>query len=226
MLEVIRRITALSAKAEFTIVTLGAFGYFSIISVCLAFNPSALPPISQHSLHGLLVFESVVLLLLVLFLHLRGWTWRRVGAAPSIKYTLIGLGLAGVIYLADVLVWIAVHDLGVHPNYAGPYSSLATHGLKLSTAFAVSSLNPVYEELFLCGYIVTVLKEKYNSVTAVNVSVAIRLVYHLYQGAIGVVTIIPFGLIVTWWYARTGKLWPILVAHAVIDFTGLLQFVG
>jgi uncharacterized protein len=104
------------------------------------------------------------------------------GAAPSIKYTLIGLGLAGVIYLADVLVWIAVHDLGVHPNYA-------------------------------------------NSVTGVNVSVAIRLVYHLYQGAIGVVTIIPFGLIVTWWYARTGKLWPILVAHAAIDFMGLLQFV-
>jgi hypothetical protein len=37
---------------------------------------------------------------------------------------------------------------------------------------------------------------------------------------------IPFGLLVTWWYARTGKLWPILVAHAVIDLMSLLQFVN
>jgi len=83
-----------------------------------------------------------------------------------------------------------------------------------------------FHSVFFAAFAVTVLKEKYNSVTAVDVSLAIRLVYHLYQGAIGVVTIVPFGLIVTWWYARTGKLWPILVAHAAIDFTGLLQFVG
>jgi len=226
MLEVIRRITALSAKSEFAIVILGAFGYFSFLSVYSAFNPSPLPPISQQGLQGLIVFESIVLLLLALFLHLRGWTWGRVGAAPSIKYTLIGMGLAAVIYITIALVWTTVYEVGMHPNYAGAYSSLATHGIHLPTAIAVSVVNPVYEELFLCGYIVTVLKVKYNSVTAVNVSVGIRLVCHLYQGAIGVLTIIPFGLIVTWWYARTGKLWPILVAHAVVDLTGLLQFVN
>jgi uncharacterized protein len=226
MLEVIRRITALSAKSEFAIVILGAFGYFSFLSVFSAFNPSPLPPISQQGLQGLIAFESIVLLLLVLFLRLRGWTWKRVGAAPSIKYTLIGLGLAGVIYLAHVLVWIAVHDLGMHPSYAGSYSELASHGLHIRTAIAVSIVNPLYEELFLCGYLVTALKEKHTETTAVNISVGIRLVCHLYQGAIGVLTIIPFGLIVTLWYARTGKLWPVLVAHAVIDLTGLLQFVG
>jgi membrane protease YdiL (CAAX protease family) len=80
--------------------------------------------------------------------------------------------------------------------------------------------------LCLCGYLVTALREKYAEVAAVNMSVGIRLVCHLYQGAIGVLTIIPFGLMVTWWYARTGKLWPILVAHAVIDVMSLLQFVN
>jgi hypothetical protein len=77
MLEVIRRIEALSAKSEFAIVTLGAFGYFSFLSVYSAFNPSQLPPISQQGLHGLIIFESIVLSLLVLLLHLRGWTWKR-----------------------------------------------------------------------------------------------------------------------------------------------------
>jgi uncharacterized protein len=215
-----------AAKSEFAIVILGAFGYFSFLSVYSAFNPSPLPPISQQGLQGLIVFESIVLLLLVLFLHLRGWTWKCVGIAPSIKYTLIGFGLAGVIYLADVLVWIAVHDLGMHPSYAGSYAELAIHGLHIRSAVAVSIVNPLYEELFLCGYLVTALKEKYAEVTAVNISVGIRLVCHLYQGAIGVLSIIPFGLMVTWWYARTGKLWPILVAHAVIDLTSLLRFVN
>jgi uncharacterized protein len=226
MLEVIRRITALSAKSEFAIVTLSAFGYFSFLSVYSAFNPSPLPPISQQGLQGLIIFESIVLLLLVLFLHLRGWAWKRVGISPSIKYTLIGLGLAGVIYLADVLVWIAVHDLGMHPSYAGSYAELSSHGLHIRSAIAVSIVNPLYEELFLCGDLVTALKEKYAEVTAVNISVGIRLVCHLYQGAIGVLSIIPFGLLVTWWYARTGKLWPILVAHAVIDLMSLMQFVN
>jgi hypothetical protein len=121
MLEVVRRIEALSAKSEFAIVTQGAFGYFSFISVYLAFNASPLPPISQQSLHGLMVFESIVLFLLALFLHLRGWTWRRVGGAPSIKYTSgkrLGASKNGG---ASLLIWSSSH-----PKHAGTASSLQT----------------------------------------------------------------------------------------------------
>jgi membrane protease YdiL (CAAX protease family) len=56
------------------------------------------------------------------------------------------------------------------------------------------------------------------------VSVAIRLLYHLYQGAIAAIGVVPFGLIMALWYRRTGRLWPVIVAHGLTDFAALLRF--
>jgi len=52
----------------------------------------------------------------------------------------------------------------------------------------------------------------------------LRLSYHLYQGAQGVVSIVPLGLVFTLWFARTGQLWPVIVAHAIFDFAALVPF--
>ncbi|MFD1296210.1 CPBP family intramembrane glutamic endopeptidase [Lysobacter gummosus] len=41
----------------------------------------------------------------------------------------------------------------------------------------------------------------------------IRIAYHLYQGSAGVVSIVPMGLAYAWLYARTGRLWPLVLAH-------------
>ena len=32
-------------------------------------------------------------------------------------------------------------------------------------------------------------------------------------------------LVLALWYARTGRLWPVIVAHAVTDFAALLHYV-
>ena len=39
--------------------------------------------------------------------------------------------------------------------------------------------------------------------TAVNISAAIRLSYHLYQGVAGVLSVVPMGLLFAIWFART-----------------------
>src|SRR5262249_838397 len=83
---------------------------------------------------------------------------------------------------------------------------------------AVSIVNPVFEEMFVCGYLITVLKERFGVTTAVNVSAGIRVFYHLYQGAMAVVGITPLALLFGYWFARTGRLWPLIVAHALQDF--------
>ena len=62
--------------------------------------------------------------------------------------------------------------------------------------------------------------------TAVNISAAIRLSYHLYQGVAGVLAVVPTGLLFGIWFVRTRQLWPLIVAHAVIDFVGLAAGVG
>jgi len=57
-------------------------------------------------------------------------------------------------------------------------------------------------------------------------SLAIRLTCHLYQGAAGVIGIVPLGFIFTYWYARTGRLWPVVLAHALFDVAGLWPYLA
>ena len=56
------------------------------------------------------------------------------------------------------------------------------------------------------------------------VSVALRLLYHLYQGPMGVLGIIPIGLLFAFWFAKMGRLWPVIVAHGLMDLIGLLAY--
>jgi hypothetical protein len=150
---------SLSARSEYAIVLLSAFGYFTFSSLAAVLRPTSIQPISQIHLEFLLIYESALLLLLGAFLYVRGWTTARLGISPTAKDTLLG-----------------------------------------------------------------VAKSAGSTTAGVNVSVAIRLLYHLYQGGIGVIGIIPFGLIFAWWYARIGRLWPLFVAHGLTDAAGLLQF--
>jgi membrane protease YdiL (CAAX protease family) len=48
-----------------------------------------------------------------------------------------------------------------------------------------------------------------------------RVFYHFYQGAVGVVGIAPLALLFAYGFARTGRLWPLIVAHALTDFWAL-----
>lgn len=221
-----RRIQAFAPETEFTIVVFGAFGYFCLGSVLMALFPSSSPPISEAHLDLLLIYETIVLSLLGTMLYWRGWTLERIGLRLTKKDTLVGIGLAFAAYLTYLAVWGLVEATGSHPRYPGNITEIASHGLKLGSVVAVSILNPIYEESFLCGYLLTDANENKHIVAGFNVSLAIRLTYHLYQGTAGVLGIIPVGAVFALWYVRSRRLWPVIVAHAVFDALGLLRFVG
>jgi membrane protease YdiL (CAAX protease family) len=79
-------------------------------------------------------------------------------------------------------------------------------------------VNPVFEEVFVAGYVIEALRQRFGVTTAINVSVVIRASYHLYQG----VPVFPFhaayGLLQGYAYVRYGRLWPLIVSHALLDF--------
>jgi uncharacterized protein len=212
-------------QGEIAIVLLGAFGLFFLNNALFLVHPTATPPISQQHLEFLLIFESITLALLGSLLYVRGWTIERIGLHPTVRDTLIGLGLVPAFYLVYVFVWWIVYTAGYRPSYLGHYQALVHSGIALPVAASVCIVNPVYEETFLCGYIITTAKGLNRTTAGVNVSVAVRLACHLYQGGGGVLGIVPVGLIFAWWYARTGRLWPLFVAHAVLDAIGLMWFV-
>jgi membrane protease YdiL (CAAX protease family) len=93
--------------------------------------------------------------------------------------------------------------------------------IRLLTALAIVVVNPVFEEVFVCGYVISALRDRLGLSTAVNISAMIRLAYHLYQGAAGVLSVTPFALIAALWFGRTRRLIPLIIAHASMDLMAL-----
>jgi membrane protease YdiL (CAAX protease family) len=221
-------VRALSPRAEFALVLIGAFGIF-LPSNLMAFLSGAWasrrsPIIDNAHLQQVLIVELGILILGVLFLRARDWNLERIGLRPSVRDSLVGVGLNIASYLGYAALFLLMVNLWpaiVHPVSA---TNLVAKGIDLPLILAVSLVNPLFEEGFLCGYVMTVLKARRGVLTAINVSVAIRLFYHLYQGPLGVLSITPLGLIFAYWYARTGRLWPLVVAHSLADLVGFLAY--
>jgi membrane protease YdiL (CAAX protease family) len=95
----------------------------------------------------------------------------------------------------------------------------------VTTAVIISLLNPIFEEVFVCGYIVSALAKPGNVWPAIHASVAVRLLYHLYQGPAGIIGVIPLGLLFAGYFARSRQLWPLLIAHALFDLIGLVAYI-
>jgi membrane protease YdiL (CAAX protease family) len=181
----------------------------------------ATPPITDAVLLHSALFEVVILVLLGLFLWVRGWSASRLGLAPSWFETGLGLPLAVIYYLLYAAVATAAASASPRIQAALDATQLIGGPLSWPTIALVSVVNPVFEEVLLCGYLMSVVRERAGVVAAVNASVALRAFCHFYQGAIGLIGIVPLALLFGWWYARTSKLWPLIIAHALLDLAAL-----
>lgn len=220
------RLSALPWQAEFAIVVLGAFGWFTYVSLHMFFLGHTGVAISGSEKLHLVAFELPLLMGLGAFLYARGWTLERIGLVPSWRDTAIGIGLACAAYLTYRAAWIGFGEL--FPSIA---HALAVHyavqsQISFFSILALLAVNPLFEEVFVAGYVITVLKEKYGVVLAVNASLTIRILYHLYQGVGGLFSHVPVGLLFGIWYARTRRLWPLVTAHAAMNLFSLRHYIG
>jgi membrane protease YdiL (CAAX protease family) len=210
-------IKALPPRIEFLIVILGAFGYFLYGNILILLYPSGPTVINDAGLYGLIIIEVFLFTLVWLFLHVRGWTFGEIGLQFQFADLLNGIGLTVIAYLASLLVfWLAL-VIGLSFSVT---SGITGGSLGLTSIIILSILNPVFEEVFVCGYIVRAMAKRNNAWTGIHISVTIRLLYHLYQGP-AAAGVIPIGLTFAYWYARTGQLWPAVIAHGLLDFFGL-----
>jgi membrane protease YdiL (CAAX protease family) len=219
------RILSLSGRTEVLLVLLLAFGVTVPHSLRTLLSPEFLanraPPITNEALHRTVLYELGVMVILIPFLRARGWTRERLGIRPSVKDSLWGVGIVLGYYLGFVVLVTVVASVWPQAVLAASRIRLNRGPFDWPSITAVSLVNPVFEEVFVCGYLITALTERFGTTTAVNVSAGIRLFYHFYQGALGVLVITPMALLFAYWFARTGRLWPLIVAHALQDFTAL-----
>lgn len=80
----------------------------------------------------------------------------------------------------------------------------------------LSLVNGVYEEVFLMAFLQRGLRRLGGS-NAVGVVLLVRMLYHTYQGPLGLLAVAIFGLVVGIYYWRSGRLFPVIVAHIVAD---------
>jgi len=217
------RVRGWSVNTETCVVVLLAFGLPVLGSLhALLASERSTPAITTPHLLRLLVSECAVGALIAYLLRVRGWAPKRLGLEFSRSDFAWGLFLVVASYLAYFAVWFAVASLWSGFDAAVASTHLVARGIPVPMSVVVSIVNPIFEEVFLCGYLIAALKDRIGVAAAINVSMGIRLVCHLYQGPLGVVSIVPIGLVYAFYFARTGRLWPVILAHAVEDLFGLL----
>lgn len=134
----------------------------------------------------------------------------------------VALGLAALIGLPGIAFYFVSVHLGINrmidPGSGSPYwwSTIVLLMAALRAAFV--------EEFIVLGYWFERMRRLGVSpvVTIVTASV-LRGSYHLYQGFGGFLGNIVMGLVWGWIYQRTGRLWPFVIAHFLID---AIVFIG
>lgn len=237
----LRLLRGLPAPVEFAVVITIAFGsfiYYSAVeylggSMVGAAGAESVPYETDASLISLVVHEIVALAIVAVFLHMRGWShrdfdmqvsWRL--CAVAVLLFVIDSGVYYFLYPAVISVSYAVagSDLGLGANLAYSGTAPAAGTLSLSTIVLLSAVNPVFEEVLVVGYVMTAIRRRHGAWFAINISTLIRLSYHLYQGPIAIISIVPMGLLFGYWYARTGKLWPLVLAHSLMNFSSFFLY--
>ena len=170
---------------------------------------------SNLGMMGLSLYELLVLALVFLYLgRIRGWSFASFGFQISWKLT----GLGVLLFVPAKLIFV-LKNMVVSPNTA----SLLAGQIALPIDIISSIITGIFEELMEVGYIIKVT-EKYGMWTAVFISALIRTVLHIYQGAAGMACVFVIGVTFGLVYWKLRKLWPLIVAHILIDIIGSLRY--
>jgi uncharacterized protein len=133
-----------------------------------------------------------------------------------------GLGLAVLIGLPGLALYLLSRILGM--NASVEPAELYDTWWRIPVLLLVAFANGWAEEVIVVGFLLTRLRQlRVSPVAAVIASSVLRGVYHLYQGFGAGLGNLAMGLVFGYVYVRTGRLWPLIVAHGLID---AVAFVG
>lgn len=136
-----------------------------------------------------------------------------------------GLGLAALIGIPGLLLYLAARWLGMNAQVepAALHDTWWRIPVLIFSAFA----NGFAEEVVVVGYLITRLKQLGLSQNrAILASSVLRGLYHLYQGFGAGLGNLVMGLVFGYAWCRTGRLWPLVIAHGVIDTVAFVGYVA
>lgn len=133
-----------------------------------------------------------------------------------------GLGLAALIGLPGLAFYGLGRLLGVTAQII-PAPDIS-YWWTVPVLILAALQNAILEEVIVVGYLMTRLQQlRWGTASTIVASAALRASYHLYQGVGPGIGNFLMGLIFGYWFHRTGRVMPLVIAHTVID---VVAFVG
>jgi membrane protease YdiL (CAAX protease family) len=211
-----RRVGSLPVGVEVGLVVLIFAGWFVSLTVAAwGLDGDAAGTLTDADMATLIGHEVALGAAAGLVLWLRGWTLARF-SQPLAPNATLGVALALALCAQGLHLgnWLL---LGPSPG-ADPVPTPDAGAVAVSVAMVLlfSVVNGLYEEFFLCGYLLAALRER-GPVVALGVSAAVRVSYHLYQDLPGVASVLTTGLVFSLYHWHRRRLGPVVVAHAALD---------
>lgn len=139
-----------------------------------------------------------------------------------------GLGLAALIGVPGLGLYVAARALGINAMVIP--AALTDIWWRAPMLVVLAFANGWAEEVIVVGYLLTRLRQlRVPAAVALICSAALRGAYHLYQGFGAGLGNVAMGLVFGYAWQRTGRLWPLIVAHGLIDsvaFAGYALLAG
>lgn len=173
-------------------------------------------------------FALVPVVLAIYLLAFDGRPLDRLGLRRErpIRAILTGAGFALVIGVPGLGLYLLGRMLGLNADVVPTPEHVYWWTIPILLLSGVE--NALVEEVIAVGYLTTRLRDlRWGPWTAIAASAALRGTYHLYQGFGQALGNAVMGALFAWWFHRTGRLWPLIVAHTLLDvvaFVGYLWF--
>ncbi|WP_163753139.1 CPBP family intramembrane glutamic endopeptidase [Mycobacterium botniense] len=133
-----------------------------------------------------------------------------------------GTGLAAVVGLPGLAGYLAARTVGINASVIP--SGLGPTWWRVPVLVGMAFADGWAEEVLVVGYLLTRLGQLgIRPGVALACSSVLRGVYHLYQGFGAGLGNCAMGLVFGYVWRRTGRLWPLVIAHGLID---TVAFVG
>ncbi|MFT8395832.1 CPBP family intramembrane glutamic endopeptidase [Propionibacterium sp.] len=180
-----------------------------------------------HQLANNVFLAAAVPLALYLLMNVRrpgSNPWRAIGldGRRTRRDALTGVGITAAIGVPGLGLYLLARAIGVNTTIAA--GNLASQWWTVPMYVFAAFANGMLEEVVMIGYLLTRWRQcGWHPGAAIAVSALIRGSYHLYQGFGGFAGNLVMGLAFGWYWQRTRRLWPLVIAHTLLD---VFSFVG
>ncbi|HOB50890.1 MAG TPA: CPBP family intramembrane metalloprotease, partial [Mycobacterium sp.] len=141
---------------------------------------------------------------------------------------LAGVGLAALIGVPGLLLYFVGRAMGLNAEVEP--AALQESWWRVPVLVLAAFGNGFAEEVVVVGYVITRLRQLGMSQSAaVAAASLLRGSYHLYQGFAAGLGNVVMGVVFGYFWSRTGRLWPLVIAHGLINtvaFVGYLLLAG